>query len=52
MLGEDNQSKIIEEKINVIIDLLGKEIDFEYAGYKRYREYYNKAARERMQKIR
>ncbi len=30
---------------------LGKETDLEYSGYRRYREYYNRAARERMRKM-
>jgi hypothetical protein len=29
---------------------LFKENDLEYSGYKRYREYYNKAIRERLRK--
>ncbi len=46
------EGKVLYSKDMYHLLTLGKETDLEYAGYKRYREYYNKAARERMRKIR
>jgi predicted nucleotidyltransferase len=46
------EGKVLYSKDMYHLLTLGKETDLEYAGYKRYREYYNKSAGERMQKMR
>ncbi len=46
------EGKVLYSKDMYYLLTVGKETDLEYAGYKRYREYYNKAARERMRKMR
>ncbi len=46
------EGKVLYSKDMYHLLTLGKETDLEYAGYKRYREYYNKAAGERMRKMR
>jgi predicted nucleotidyltransferase len=44
------EGKVLYTKDMYHLLTLLKENDLEYAGYKRYREYYNKAVRERMRK--
>jgi predicted nucleotidyltransferase len=44
------EGKVLYSKDMYYLLTLGKETDLEYSSYKRYREYYNKAMRERMRK--
>lgn len=41
------EGKVLYSKDMYHVLTLGKETDMEYSGYKRYREYYNKAMREK-----
>lgn len=44
------EGKVLYTKDMYYLLTLFKETDLEYAGYKRYREYYNKAVRERLKR--